>query len=69
MSNLFKDKTAMPPDGTEFPPRPMPMMHPPGTEDSPVRTSQTLSEFHASRRADDAMSVRNINRPRYGKGM
>jgi hypothetical protein len=31
-----------------------------------VRTAQTQSELFDSRRADDAMSVANLNRPRRG---
>jgi hypothetical protein len=35
--------------------------------DAPVRVSQTLRERYADR-ADDAMSVRNLIRPRRGHG-
>jgi hypothetical protein len=37
-----------------------------GRRDDPVRTAQTLRQFYNSRRADDAMSVRNLSRPRRG---
>lgn len=36
--------------------------------DHPVRTAQTLYELYSSRQADDAMSVRNLIRPRRGHG-
>ena len=34
--------------------------------DNPVRTAQTLRQLYNSRMADDAMSVRNVARPRRG---
>ncbi len=67
MSDLFEDKSAMPDnaniqmafDRTDF------IGPPPLRSDAPVRVCQTLQERRADR-ADDAMSVRNVSRPRRG---
>jgi hypothetical protein len=68
MSDLFEDKSAMPgnanikmaSDAVTFP-----LTKASVASDKPVRVSQTLNERYADR-ADDAMSVRNLSRPRRG---
>lgn len=60
--NLFEDKSVMPDNGNIK--RAVGPMEP---VDAPVRVSQTLRERYADR-ADDAMSVRNLIRPRRGHG-
>ncbi len=61
MSDLFEDKSVMP-DNANIKRAPSV-----ATSDAPVRVSQTLQERYADR-ADDAMSVRNLSRPRRGHG-
>jgi hypothetical protein len=59
MTDLFEDKSAMPDNANV-------KRAPSGaSSDAPVRVSQTLNERYADR-ADDAMSVRNLSRPRRG---
>lgn len=62
MSDIFEDKSAMPENAnvTMASDR---MFGPPS--DAPVRVIQTMKERRADR-ADDAMSVRNLSRPRRG---
>lgn len=58
MTDLFEDKSALPDNAN--------IRRPSATaSDAPVRVSQTLNERYADR-ADDAMSVRNLSRPRRG---
>ena len=72
MSDLFEDKSAMPDNANikravglgGFPPI---IESRPVSTDAPVRVSQTLRERYADR-ADDAMSVHNLIRPRRGHG-
>ncbi len=59
MSDLFEDKSAMPDNAH------IRMASNPPPSDAPVRVIQTLQE-RRSDRADDAMSVRNLSRPRRG---
>ena len=61
MSDLFEDKTAMPDNAH------VTMASNPPRGDGPVRTIQTMQERRADR-ADDALSVRNLSRPRRGHG-
>ena len=61
MSDLFEDKSAMP-DNANIKRAPSAT-----SSDAPVRVSQTLNARYADR-ADDAMSVRNLSRPRRGHG-
>lgn len=59
MSDLFEDKSAMPGNAH------VRMASNPPFSDGPVLVIQTLQERRADR-ADDAMSVRNLSRPRRG---
>lgn len=61
MSDLFEDKTAMPDNAH------VTMASNPPPSDAPVLVIQTMKERRADR-ADDAMSVRNLSRPRRGHG-
>jgi hypothetical protein len=59
MSDLFEDKTPMPGNAH------ITKASNPPSSGGPVRVIQTLQE-RRSDRADDAMSVRNLSRPRRG---
>jgi hypothetical protein len=74
MSDLFNDKSTMDPfDGVRMarpvPDYAMPMTVPTPAMPDTVRTAQTLSEFHRTQLADDAMSTRRVTRPRYGRSV
>ncbi len=60
--SVFEDKSAMP-DNANIRMASDRVFGPPS--DAPVRVCQTLQERRADR-ADDAMSVRNLSRPRRG---
>ncbi len=61
--SVFEDKSAMPDNANIRMASDRALGGPPS--DAPVRVCQTLQERRADR-ADDAMSVRNLSRPRRG---
>jgi hypothetical protein len=63
MSDLFEDKSAMPGNANIQMASDRTFAGP--LTDKPVRVIQTMQE-RRSDRADDAMSVRNLSRPRRG---